>query len=105
MTNLNSPKLYGPLIGIGAAAVIFYLIYSGSSDKKPKQYKFPFTTGEDANLKAAKDSLSNLNPGVTRNEIKSAISRTFSQNKPLIKETTGGKRNKRRSKKIIKKKK
>ena len=101
MTNLNSPKLYGPLIGIGAAAVIFYLIYSGSSDKKPKQFKFPFNTGEDANLKAAKNSLSDLNPGVTRDEIKSAISRTFSENKPLF----GGKRNKRRSKKIIKRKK
>jgi hypothetical protein len=103
MSNLNSPTLYGPLIGVGAvgAAVIFYLIYSGSSDKKPKQFRFPFTTGEDANLKEAKDSLSDLNPGVTREEIKSAISRTFSQNKPLF----GGKRNKRRSKKIIKKKK
>jgi len=100
MTNLNSPTLYGSLIGVGVVAAI-YFIWSSTSDKKPKQFKFPFNTGPDANLKEAKDSLSDLNPGVTRDEIKSAISRTFSQNKPLF----GGKRNKRRSKKIIKRKK
>jgi len=101
MTNLNSPTLYGSLIGVGVgAAVILYFIWSSSSDKKPKQFKFPITTGEDANLKEAKNILSHLNP-LTRSDIKNAISRTFSQNKPLF----GGKRNKRRSKKIIKRKK